>query len=76
VRRAEKLLLQAATHPRILKSPPPQVQLMEIAKDTFDFRLLFYAEELMQIETIKSDVRFDVVRLFRENGVNMKVERA
>ena len=68
----ERLLLQAAQeHEKVLKKPEPGVQFIDFGDSSLDFRLLFYSEELMGIEFVKSDLRFAITRLFREHGVQI-----
>ncbi len=68
----KKLLLQAATsHEKILKRPMPLVRFVDFGDSSLDFELLFWAKDLPHIEDIKSDLRFKVDQLFRENKVTI-----
>lgn len=70
IKLVEQLLLQAAnSHPDVLKSPSPSVQFVNFGESALDFRLLFYSNQLMSIEGVKSQLRFEIVRLFRENSI-------
>lgn len=72
IRLVERLLLQAAIeHDKVLKKPEPSVQFIEFGESSLDFRLLFYSNELMPIEFVKSDLRFRIMDLFREHKVTV-----
>ena len=71
-RLVERLLLQAATeNQKVLKKPEPSVQFVDFGQSSLDFRLLFYSQELMPIEFVKSDLRFRIIDLFREHKVEI-----
>lgn len=66
------LILQAATaHPNVLKTPSPVVQFKDFGSSSLDFELHFYSTEYMRIEFVKSDIRYAITRLFRENKVEI-----
>jgi small-conductance mechanosensitive channel len=72
VRKVEKLILQAAAeHPLVLKTPPPRVQFRNFGDYSLDFMLLFHSNEFLSIEFVKSDLRFRIVEIFREQGVEI-----
>lgn len=67
-----KLLLQAATETgKVKKNPVPTVQFRDFGDSALDFQLLFYSDELLAIDYVKSDLRFAVERLFRENDISI-----
>ena len=67
-----QLLLQAADqHDLILKYPKPNVQFTAFADSSLNFDLLFWSRNFLIVEDIKSDLRFEVDRLFRENEVEI-----
>lgn len=71
-RLVERLLLQAVTeNEKVLKKPEPSVQFVDFGQSSLDFKLLFYSQELMPIEFVKSDLRFRIIDLFREHKVEI-----
>jgi len=72
VRLVEKLLLQAANdHSRVSKKPKPRVQFRDFGNSSLDFTLHFHSTERMSVEFIKSDIRFNIIHLLRENQVEI-----
>lgn len=72
VRLVEKLLLDTAReHSKVLKKPKPRVQFVDFGNSSLDFVLHFYSHERYYIEFVKSDIRFRVIALFRENNVEI-----
>ncbi len=72
VKLVEKLLLQATENVSgILKNPAPTVFFMNFGDSSLDFRLVFtVADSFMAIQP-KSDLRFEIDRLFRENDITI-----
>lgn len=72
VRLVERLLLKAANeHTRVSKKPKPRVQFRDFGNSSLDFMLHFYSTQRMTVEFTKSDIRFNITRLFRENGIEI-----
>ena len=72
VRLVEKLLLKAANdHSRVSKKPKPKVQFRDFGNSSLDFTLHFYSTQRMNVEFTKSDIRFNITRLFRENDIEI-----
>ncbi|MDD2634910.1 MAG: mechanosensitive ion channel [Bacteroidales bacterium] len=71
VRLVEKLLIQAAkSHELIsLNTAPPTVHFVNFGDSSLDFKLMFYSEDNFRTEKIKSDLRFEIDRLFREHNI-------
>ncbi len=66
------LLLQAATrNEAVSDSPKPHVFFNDFGSSSLDFRLFFYSHNLFRIERVKSELRFEIDRLFRENNVTI-----
>ncbi len=66
------ILLKAASEVReVKKSPPPFVRFENFGDSSLDFSLLFFSDQVEIIEIIKSDIRFRIDALFRENGVEI-----
>lgn len=70
VQLVKKLLLQAAeAHPKILKRPAPRVQFKNFGDSSLDFALHFFTQDHWGSAFIRSDLRFEINRLFREHGI-------
>lgn len=68
---SELLLKSVQSHPKILNDPKPTFQFKNFGDSSLDFELYFYSEEFFRIENVKSDIRMEIDRLFRENGVQI-----
>lgn len=72
IEKVEALLLKATeTHLKVLKQPAPSVFLQDFADSSLNFILHFYSEEYLNIEAVKSQLRYTILHLFRENGVEI-----
>lgn len=68
----KKILLETAKENSfILKFPSPNVRFMEFGSSSLDFELLFYSKNFIVIEDIKSDIRFEIDRKFREANISI-----
>ena len=68
----ERLLLEAAEGvEHVLETPKPSVQFAEFGESALDFRLLVWTDRPRRHPQIKSDIRFRILRLFREAGVEI-----
>lgn len=66
------LLLQAAKeHLTILKTPAPSVQFSDFGNSSLDFTLHFFSTDYLGVEFIKSELRYRITQLFRENQVEI-----
>jgi len=65
----EVLLTVAKEHRQVLKKPSPFVRLTDFADSALNFELHFYSSDFVTIENIKSDMRFEIDRLFRAEGI-------
>ena len=66
------LLIQAAQeHRDVVRKPQPKVIFKDFGNSSLDFELYFFSSELLRIEFIKSEIRYRVVELFRENKVEI-----
>jgi small-conductance mechanosensitive channel len=55
----------------VLSDPAPDVQFKSFGDSSLDFELLFYTKEFLRIEFLKSDIRYNVDKNFRENNVQI-----
>ena len=67
----ELLIKSAASHHLVLSDPAPDVQFKSFGDSSLDFELLFYTREFLRIEFLKSDIRYNVDKNFRENNVQI-----
>lgn len=65
-------LLQACEgHDKIMQRPKPFVRFADFGDSSLNFELHFWSRELMRIENVKSDLRFEIYRLFAENNIEI-----
>jgi small-conductance mechanosensitive channel len=68
----KKLLLQVARdHPSVLTKPEPLVLFTNFGDSSLDFRLVFTLNDSFQAVIPKSDMRFEIDRVFKENNVSI-----
>lgn len=62
-----KLLKQAAlSHPKVNKNEPVDVRLKHFGDKGLDLELIFWADQGWEASNYKSEIRFEIDRLFRE----------
>ena len=72
VQLVKKLLIQAAqSHPEVLDYPEVGVQFTNFGESSLDFKLVFTLGDSFNARLPKSDIRFEIDRLFRENNVSI-----
>tara|TARA_R110002111_G_scaffold169391_1_gene235284 strand:- start:11193 stop:12068 length:876 start_codon:yes stop_codon:yes gene_type:complete len=72
VQLVKKLLLQAAsTNDRVLSEPEPAVVFTNFGDSSLDFKLVFTLSDSFKAQFPKSEIRFEIERLFRENNVSI-----
>lgn len=70
VEKVKEVLVQAArTQKRIVKSPEPFVMLEEFGEYALQFGIYFFISETFYELRIKSELRFEIERKFRENNI-------
>lgn len=68
----KKLLLQAVnTHPDIILIPEPTVVFMNFGDSALNFKIVFTLADSFNAQFLKSDIRFEIDKLFRENNVTI-----
>lgn len=68
----KRVLLQAANaHPEVVDSPKPDVLFTDFADSSLNFQLIFTMNNSFKSQFLKSDLRFEIDRLFRENGITI-----
>ncbi len=72
VEKVMTLLAQAAlSHPKVMKEPPPKAIFSNFGDSSLDFDLRFWCMDLWTVETVCSDIRVEIDRLFRENKITI-----
>lgn len=67
-----KLLIKSAeAHEKVLKVPQVDVQFKDFGESSLDFELLFFTQEFLRIEFLKSDIRYNINRNFKENNIEI-----
>jgi small-conductance mechanosensitive channel len=70
VRLVEKVLHDCAmNHKKIAKKPNPFVRFNDFGDSSLSFQLFFWTDESFYVENIKSDLRFDIYKKFKENNI-------
>jgi small-conductance mechanosensitive channel len=72
VNQVQQLLLQAArSHPQVLQHPEPDVGFAAFGDSALQFDLSFWLAEPKGGPGVQSDLRFQILRLFKESGIEM-----
>ena len=68
---ATELLKSAAIgHPKVSREEPIQVRMSQFAENGIEMELVFWAENSWEIGVYKSEIRYEIDRLFREHGIH------
>ena len=68
----KRLLLDAVQIvPRVLAKPVPFIRFTDFGDSALFFQILFFTQDHLFNEDIKSDIRFEIDRLFRENNIKI-----
>lgn len=68
----KKILLDVASNnPYIIKYPAPFVRFNDFQDSALSFTVFFFSRNFIVIEDIKSDMRFQIDKLFRENKISI-----
>jgi len=68
----QHLLKQAAlAHPNVNKNEPVMVRLADFAESGLELELIFWADQSWDINNYKSEIRFEIDRLFREYNIKI-----
>ena len=55
----------------MLTDPPMAVQFKNFGDSALEFELLFYTKEFFRIDVVKSEIRYAIDQLFKENHVRV-----
>lgn len=68
----KQLLIDIAkTHPKVLKTSEPRVLFMDFGESALQFKLLFNINNSYAHLQIKSDLRFEINKIFRVNNIQI-----
>jgi len=65
----EILLNCVKSHPKVIKSHPPLVRFTNFGDSSLQFQVLFWSLEILFIEDVKSDLRFQINQQFKEQKI-------
>ena len=72
VQKVKQLLMQAAeSHPMVLNEPPPLVLFNDFGDSALIFKLIFTLDNSFIGAIPRSEIRFEIDRLFRENNISI-----
>ncbi|MEO1030613.1 MAG: mechanosensitive ion channel domain-containing protein [Bacteroidota bacterium] len=72
VQLVKTLLLQAAnSHPDVIKMPEPAVLFTDFGDSALNFKLVFTLNDSFMATFPKSDIRFEIDKLFREHNITI-----
>jgi small-conductance mechanosensitive channel len=67
-----KILIQAAmSHPKVNKENRIDVRLIDFGENGLQMELIFWADQSWDINNYKSEIRFEIDRLFRHYGIRI-----
>ena len=67
-----QVLMDCVTnHPSIVKSPYPFVRFENFGDSSLDFKVFFWSKNAFAIDNIKSQVRYNIDKAFRENSIQI-----
>lgn len=61
----------AKQHPEVSDHRPVVVRFSDFGDSSLNFELFFWAQQTWDIETIKSDIRFEIDERFRQSGIEI-----
>lgn len=68
----KKLLLEAVHNvPRVLSRPVPIIRFVDFGDSALLFQILFFTRDHLFNEDIKSDIRFEIDQIFRDNNIEI-----
>ncbi len=71
-RKVEELLLESVkSQPKVLKTPEPSVMFEDFGDSSLVFKVYFYVKDSFRAPSLKSNIRFQIDELFRENKITI-----
>ncbi|MCF6295432.1 MAG: mechanosensitive ion channel [Flavobacteriaceae bacterium] len=70
--KVKELLLESVDlQPKVLKNPNPSVMFNDFGDSALIFEVYFFVKDSFRVPKIKSDIRFKIDSLFRENNITI-----
>jgi small-conductance mechanosensitive channel len=67
-----KVLKEATMrHPQILQTPEPFVRFEDYGDSALLFGVFFFSDEIFRVERIKSEIRIEIFKALKENGIEI-----
>ncbi|MEX1188028.1 MAG: mechanosensitive ion channel domain-containing protein [Bacteroidia bacterium] len=67
-----EILQEAAVeHPMVMDYPLPLIRFEEFADSSLNFGVYFWSEKVFNVEITKSELRYSIIKKFRERGVRI-----
>lgn len=68
----KRILKEAVVkHPEILQNPEPFIRFEDFGDSALLFSVFFYTNEIFRVERIKSEIRFDILKVLRDHNINI-----
>jgi len=68
----KQILLEVSESERaILRKPEPEVIFKDFGESSLDFTFYFFCHDFWEIEEIKSNIRFKIIKLFKEHDIQI-----
>jgi len=68
----KQLLIKSTnSHPNVLDSPEPTVIFTDFGDSALSFKIVFTINDSFKAQFIKSDIRFEIDKLFRKNNISI-----
>lgn len=72
VEQVMKILKNCATeHPNVVKKHNVDIRFTDFGSSSLDFAILFYTENIFVVEQIKSDIRINIAKAFKEHNISV-----
>ncbi len=71
-KKVSELLVRAALqNEKVVKDPSPYVLFKDFGDSALNFELVFWTDENFRVEFLKSEIRYSIDQIFRENGISI-----
>ena len=61
----------ASIHPEVIRKEEVDVRFSDFGASSLDFTLIFYTTNIFGVEKIKSEIRINIAKAFKENGISV-----
>lgn len=70
-RAVEKVLLEAAQHPHVLKNPAPSVLFQDFGESSLNFTLLVWTDDANSIVALTSELRYNIWEALKAHDIEI-----